>query len=402
MNKSLRTYLFALIALIVVVFLIDSGRKKPLNWAATYSVSDKIPLGLYVLDHEIDSYFSDSVKRFSQTPYEYFQNREFSPETYLIIDNYAYTDAESYKRLIDNVGRGSTLFVSSDGFQTEFLDTLGIDIDYKYLRTKPFEKDTVRATLTNGQWQGAEYALSPIFGQYRFSQLDTATTTVLGFMHFPDGRRYVSFVKVKFGQGTVYLHNQPSVFSNYGMLSKENVQEYAARSLSYIPNEQPVVWFVRGSETDARTPRAQTVLGVIFRYPALRAAWLVFLYGLALFIFFQAKRRQRVVPVINPPANTTVEFTQTIGNLYYQEGDTANIVQKKIVYFLDKVRNRYYLDTRQLDDAFIQKLHAKSGKNEKLIANIVHFIQWFERNNTARETDLVRLNEFLEEFWEKD
>lgn len=397
MNKSLRIYLFALIVLIVVVFIIDSGRKKPLNWAPTYSLNDKIPLGLYVFDHEVNAIFGDTINRYEQTPYEYFSDSINELKTYLFIKKSFYIDEESLNKILNAVGKGSTLFVSADGIQQKVLDTLGLDQAYQYISPQLFQKDTLNLLFTNAEWNKT-YQLTPVFGQNRFSKLDTTTTAVLGFMKYAETSRYINFLRVNFGNGTVYLHNQPAVFSNYAMLSELDLSEYAARVLSYLPDNQPVVWFVDKQTTKSK---AKTPLSVIFGYPALRAAWLIFLYGLILFIFFQAKRKQRVVPIIKPPVNTTVEFTQTIGNLYFQEGDTGNIVQKKIVYFLDKVRNRYYLDTQKLDNEFVRKLHLKSGKDIKLIENIVRFIQWFESKKTASETDLIRLNEFIEEFWSK-
>lgn len=399
MNRQLRIYLFALIALTVVVFLIDSGRKKPLNWSPTYNLNDKIPLGLYVLDHEIDSLLEHSVKRYDKTPYEYLDETENNhAETYLFINARPLIDNQSLNQLLDKVKKGNTLFISAEVFPHQLLDTLEVQEAYEFYRPQFFQKDTIELQLTQPDWHET-YTLTPVFGQKRFSLIDTATTSVLGFSLYQETVRYISFVKINLGKGTVFLHNQPAAFSNHSLLAQSELSVYAARTLSYLPSNTPVVWFVQGQrQTEAR--KARTALSVVFQYPALRAAWLIFLYGLLLFIFFRAKRTQRVVPIIKPPANTTVEFTQTIGNLYYQEGDTANIVQKKIVYFLDKIRKRYYLDTQKLDDTFIQKLHLKSGKEIKLIENIVHFIQWFERNNTAHQTDLIRLNEFLEEFWD--
>jgi len=128
----------------------------------------------------------------------------------------------------------------------------------------------------------------------------------------------------------------------------------------------------------------------------------LFVYGMLLYLLFNAKRRQRVVPVVKPLRNTTVEFIQTIGNLYFQEGDTVNIVQKKIIYFLDRVRNRYYLDTSKLDESFAEKLHNKSGKNKALIDSILHFINDFEKKKFAIQVDLVKLNSLIEEFWKEE
>lgn len=417
MNRSLRIYFMALLLLIVVVFLIDSGRKKPLNWSPTYMLDDKIPLGLYVLDHEIDSLFQGNITRYHRTPYEYFQQRkqemdsfadsialkeesDHQPpkETFLMIGNspLGQGDQASIEHLLKRVEKGSTLFFSAKQIPWMLIDTLGVDWNFTYLEPQIGKKDTIRLSLTHPEWK-KQYLLSPAFGQQRFSKLDTATTSVLGFMHFPDSSKYLSFIKIRLGEGSVFLHTQPAVFSNYSLLSTPDLSEYASQVLSYLPNNEPVIWFVKGQ---MKSGKATTALSVIFRYPSLRALWQTFLYGMILFIFFRAKRRQRVIPIIKPLHNTTVEFAKTIGNLYYQEGDVGNIVQKKILYFLDRVRNRYYIDTEKIDDAFIEKLCLKSGKNKKLIQNIVHFIRWYGEKRSANETDLIRLNEFIEDFWE--
>lgn len=398
MNKSLRIYLFALIALIAVILLIDAGRKKPISWIPTYSVNDKIPLGLYVLNQEIKTILGDSIVQYDKTPYEYFkEDTSNAQRTFMYINKHLAFDEESINSLLNVVNNGSTLFMSIENLDYYLPDTLNIHQAYEYISPQFFKKDTLELLFTHPQWNET-YLLSPVFGQNRFSQLDTATTSVLGFMKYKGSSKYINFVKVNVGKGTIYLHNQPAVFSNFAMLSELNLSEYAARTLSYLPQDQSVTWFVDKPLDKVKT---KTILSVIFNYPSLRAAWLIFLYGMILFIFFHAKRKQRVVPIITPPKNTTVEFTQTIGNLYYQEGDTGNIVQKKIVYFLDKIRTHYYLDTQKLDNEFIRKLHLKSNKDIALIKNIVQFIQWFEKNQTASQHDLIRLNEFIEEFWSK-
>jgi len=162
------------------------------------------------------------------------------------------------------------------------------------------------------------------------------------------------------------------------------------------------VWFVQDQTTDPGEPVNESALSVLFRYPALRMSWLLFIYGMLLYLLFNAKRRQRVVPVVKPLRNTTVEFVQTIGNLYFQEGHTPSIVEKKIIYFLDRVRYRYYLDTSKLDDSFAEKLQSKSGKDRELIDSILHFINDFERKRFAIQVDFVKLNHLIEEFWKEE
>jgi hypothetical protein len=218
----------------------------------------------------------------------------------------------------------------------------------------------------------------------------------------PDGVVYPNFIRVRYGKGTVFLHNQPEVFSNYALLARQSSADYVAQILSYLPHDKPVVWFVKGQTTNTGQPENETELSVIFRYPALRVTWLLFIYGLLLYVLFNVKRRQRVVPVIKPLKNTTVEFVQTIGNLYYQEGDTHTIIEKKIIYFLDRVRHKYYLDTGKLDNVFAEKLQSKSGKERQLIDDILAFIQMFQRAKQGTSADLMKLNDLIDRFWENN
>lgn len=135
----------------------------------------------------------------------------------------------------------------------------------------------------------------------------------------------------------------------------------------------------------------------ILSQPALKWAWYIFLIGMLIFLFFNAKRKQRVVPILKPLANTTIDFTKTIGNLYYQEGDHNNIIDKKIIYFLEKIRNEYLIDTAKLDDHFIQKLHHKSGKKLEDIQNVVSLINAYRKNNyLSIEDDLLKINNAIE------
>ena len=83
--------------------------------------------------------------------------------------------------------------------------------------------------------------------------------------------------------------------------------------------------------------------------------------------------------------------------MYYQEGDHNNIIDKKIIYFLEKVRNEYLIETHRLDDDFIKKLHHKSGKDLDDIKNIVSLINAYRKNNyMSIEDDLLQINNAIE------
>lgn len=58
------------------------------------------------------------------------------------------------------------------------------------------------------------------------------------------------------------------------------------------------------------------------------------------FLLFYARRRQRIVPVIQEPKNRTVELAEQIGKNYYWRNETREVLRKKFVILLDWVKER--------------------------------------------------------------
>ncbi len=397
MDKTLKIYLSVLLGVIVLIVIIDSARTKPTNWSQTFSLDEKRPMDLYVFNREVEKIFPENrMKRVMVTPYEYLSENEDSA-SFLIINPNVYDQIDSL--LLDRVSKGSNLWISAENFVRFLTDT----IHSSYSDADPNINlqliDSVKLTLSMSDWRQKHFYLSHINNLYAFDELDSSTTTILGSMEVHKGKMYPNYIRVKFGKGSIFLHNQPEVFTNFALLESNSSADYVAHILSYIPDDKPVVWFVKDQTINRDVPVNQSALSVVFRYPALRMTWLLFIYGMFLYLLFNAKRRQRIVPVIKPLKNTTVEFIQTIGNLYFQEGDDMNIVEKKIIYFLDRIRQKYFLDTSKLDDSFIEKLQSKSGKDKELITSIIMHINYFEKNKNATRNDLINLNKRMEEFW---
>jgi cation transport regulator ChaC len=121
------------------------------------------------------------------------------------------------------------------------------------------------------------------------------------------------------------------------------------------------------------------------------------LIGLLLFILFEAKRRQRIIPVIKPLANTTLEFVRTISNMYWQARDHKAIAEKKIVFFIDQVRQRYYLP-HEINTVFIELLAKKSGQSLDETQKLFALIAMIQNSNSLAERTLWELNKELEKY----
>lgn len=385
-----------MVLLLAGVIYIDGVRPRPINWKPTFDLRHKFPFGLYVFDKESPKLLKNhKINKIAKTAYEYFEplyDYDSLVDTYtvkgtiLVISDYYVLDKISSDELFYFVAHGNSAFISAKDFPQIYDDSLNITstIDYNV-------ENEIALSLANNKYKQTKYKFKTGASSSYFDKIDTLKTTVLGYQEIETVKQ-VNFIKVPFGKGYFYLHSQPIAFTNYHLL-KDNHYQYTQDLASYIP-EGNLFWMVKDQNGELKSA---SPMRFILSQPALKWAWYLSLLGFLFFMIFNAKRRQLVVPIINPLPNTTLDFTKTIGNLYYQEGDHQNIVDKKIIYFLEKIRNEYLIDTNVLDEKFIKKLHQKSGKDINDIQKAVQLINALRKDYyQCVEEDLININNAIE------
>ncbi len=396
MSKTIKIYIVFLVLLLVGIIYMDAIRPRPVNWSPTFDLKDKIPFGLYVLDNELPALLKQNkIEKVNKTAYEYFEplyNYDSLVDTYkvkgnvLSISEYYEIDQQSTEELFFFVGHGNSVFISAKDFPEMFEDSLNVTTGNDLSIDK-----SIVLSLANKNRNAVKYNFNIGAGNSYFNKIDTLKTTVLGYQEIGK-KRQVNFIKIPYRKGFFYLHTQPICFTNYHLL-KDNHSDYTESVASYIP-KGTIYWLVKGFNGELRV---DSPMRYWLSQPALKWAWYFALIGILIFMIFNAKRRQRVVPIITPLPNTTLDFTKTIGNLYYQEGDHQNIVDKKIIYFLERIRNEYLIETTVLDDNFVKKLHQKSGKPIEDIEKVVRLINYQRKSyNQSIEEDLIEINNAIE------
>lgn len=398
MNKSVKIYLIFLVVVMLGIVLLDSTSPKPINWSPTYSINDQIPFGLYVFDQEMKSLLKpDTLRTINVTPYQYFDkfydydslvNNYKTSGTFLAVNDFDNFDEESVKELLYFSSHGNTVFLSMKSLPKMLEDSL----KFKYVSDFKISNNTA-LWFANEKLGPEKYNFLEGLGNSYFSQIDTLNTTILGYQG--TDKAFANFIKVPYFKGNFYLHLQPATFTNFHLL-KGNHFEYAEKVLSYVPKGN-IYWYTKDLTSGHIS---QNPMRFIFSQPALKAAWYLFLLGMLVFILFNAKRKQRIVPIIEPLENTTIEFTKTIGNLYFQEGNHHTIIDKKIIYLLDKIRREYLLDTTVLDEKFVQKLQQKTGKNPEDLKQLFYKINQHRKGHyESVENDLVEINTLIEKIF---
>lgn len=402
MGKTIKIYIFLLVLIIIGILYVEAIRPRAIDWRSTYSLKDKIPFGLYVFDQESEKVFGENLKKIDITPYEFLDSfYDYDEEEYKIegtifyVNSYNGIDEESMSEIMYFVSHGNTAFISTPYISPVLLDSLDLEMSFKkYDEIKNIKGvDSVRTFLKNPIFGKQQYNLTVGAYERGFSLVDSLNNVILGYQQYEQtGEKQVNFLKVPYKNGYFYLHTQPCAFTNYHLLKDENYK-YVENLLSYLPKDQKIYWFTKGQLSQVIN---QSPMRFVASQPALRYAWYLLLITGLLFIIFNTKRRQRVVPIIKPLENTTVDFAKTIGNLYYQQKDHHDIMSKKITYFLERIRTQYLLDTRVLDEHFVKRLELKSGKNHEDIQRVVDLINKFEKSTLSTEKDLIEVNKAIE------
>ena len=392
--------IIAIVEVIALTFNVKSNRN--IDWEESFDEKSNTPYGVSVFYKELPNVFQNNkVRTVYHAPYNYLSaNSEdgygdhVAEGSFIIIGNSDYLYDESVNALLDFVDRGNTLFISDYYFES-FEDTLGITIDY--IKN---ERDSIsHMSFEYEGLKGNAARIDKNEGDNFFSDYDTTNTTVLGYSKI-DGN-LVNFIEVPFGDGNIYLHLEPKVFTNYNLL-KEERYKYVEGVLSYLPKKD--IYFDSYSKIYTSyngDVEQKSNLSWFLEQTAFKWAWYTALILTLLFMVFNAKRRQRIIKIIKPLQNTTVGFVKTISNLYFETQDHKNLIDKKVTYFLEKVRSDYNLDTSILDEEFIIKLASKSGKKKDQVKKLINFINWLRSKSEFFEENLIKLNKHIEDFYSK-
>jgi hypothetical protein len=232
-----------------------------------------------------------------------------------------------------------------------------------------------------------------------FENLDTAHSIVLGRNEAnPD------FIRMDYGEGSVFIHSAPLAFSNYFILHKNNIH-YFEQAMSVLPADiNKLVWneyyLTKRGPRNRNDSREPNWLSVLLRYKEFKWGFGMLLFLLILWVLLNSRRKQRMIPGHPKPRNESLDFVKTMGRLYYDRKDHQNLSKKMSIYFLEHVRSTYKLPTHTLDDPFIEALHFKSGYSRGDLNEIVSFIQYLQSDGRVNEYQLINFHNQLESFYQ--
>jgi hypothetical protein len=411
-----RSPLYVICVLLLVTGIISActgcSKQKKLNDRVTLWRKDKIPYGTFYAYENLQRLFPAATiinNKVSPDPYRQKNVREIFANTSssnshktsnVVIATRVLPDEKELDALFSKVYKGEQVFISSLNIGENLLDSLQLKASFY---TSYFNEndsltvevsDPVSASRSRFSYPGKA------MDNY-FTSMDSSITSVLG----KDAQGRANFIKVSYENGgAFYIHLAPLALSNFFLLHKNN-KSYYDQVLSYLPKDAEVInWddYFRSSDGKggANTRGGFSALAWGAKQPALAWGGSLLILLLLLIYLFESKRKQRIIPVIEPLKNASLDFVKTIGRMYFQRKDNKDLAYKMTAHFLGHVRSRYNIRGTTMDDDFVQRLAYKSGYDQQAIQALVYDLHFSQAQSQLSDHALLELNHKLETFYQ--
>ncbi|MDB5236893.1 MAG: hypothetical protein JWR44_3886 [Hymenobacter sp.] len=317
---------------------------------------------------------------------------------YIFISQSVALSQPDAQALLQYVARGNDAFIAAQyfsGSRNLMRDSLGFDVKEVDLATHKGpnglpQVDSVDLRFANPALGGAHIRL-PGTGLEQRLRVDAGRK---GLTLATDAQGRAVLIRLDYGQGHFYLCTAPMAFTNYHLL-RPGGAAFAAAALAYLPARR--TWW---DEYQKQGPVGeQSLLRVVFAHDALRAGYYLALVAGLLFVFVEARRRQRIIPTIKPLPNTTLLFTRTVASLYRQGSSHALIAEKKVSLFMDYLRTRFQETNPDFADAdFRERLAQKSGMPGPRVDELLRLVNFARTAPRMTDQQLLQLSKALSDF----
>jgi hypothetical protein len=411
-----------------IVFLIFLSGCKPFksktNWRVSLDKKDKKPYGSYLNHKSLQLFFPgsrivDLSSRFRYSNIDQGMVSENGKSLLLSVGLDFYITEYELERLVTFASEGNEIMIFCRILDSKIEDILGCTI-----RDNGYEDVPLSEENNNGKGNIGVLSLPGENHKYGFQgrsllarfeiEADSSNefpkdtlkwendTEQAAVSRRPDTLGYVKgkpdFIRYKVGEGHISLHAAPLSVSNYFLLQKNNIG-YMEGIYNTLPKDIKTIYWNDYFKRETKIAD----LSILLKYPATRWAFFLALFGFLIFLLFESKRRQRVIPALPPLENTSVSFVETVGRLYFNKADHSNLAEKMIQHFLEWVRTHYYINTNHFDDQFVQQLTLKSGVPELTVRSLITMIGHIQTSRESiTEIELYRLYETIELFYKEN
>lgn len=381
----------------------------------TYSHNDDHPFGAKL----VDSLLAVSVKNGYQVKPGSLKEayNEYHPDTAILLVNYAFDDYRNDYRhdetgmLIDMLGEGVTVIIFTDDLGNNMYNKFNVmtSVGEDYDNGNYIEPDSIHFKWKKDScYDGSRFKFRAF--DIGYSIILSANSEDEEFEYEDFGEKYVIENDTEFEWkellltgnynhewmaatcdyegGKLVLVSYPLLFTNYYVLEDGGAQ-LLMRILSQADGKPIVRYDNTISDNMNGYNKSQSPLRVFINNRSLRWAVYLTLLGIVISLFFTARRKQRVIPLVEKPKNQTLEMIKHIGLLYYRNHDNAILISDKYRQLAFELQRKkfIFLEDDELDIDSLQALAKMAELDTAKLNSVLTRIKEIDKEDNIKVRD---------------
>lgn len=393
MSNQLKYGILAVVVLttVLLVWLFGSGGEKEKttgsgkiayvssNWKDQYQWQSKDPYGLFIFNDLLKEHVKDSayVNVSDKKTLDSIVTSE-RPATYLFLGNEFGMYDDELDTLFKEIESGSDLIIISgkvtENFAESFEPELRFTYDYSRVAKVEYGKESSELIYLFQQ-DTLAYPWQMISHPGNYEPGTKIISTISG---------RANFIAFPYGKGRILIHSTPECFFNFQLNRKEGFRyadkvireidpkkELRYLELGRIKERKPEDFFEQMKD-NKQGERDDSYLQFLFQTPALRAALLLALLGVLLFVIFRTRRMQPQVEVLPTKRNMSEIFVQTIASIYRNKDNPLSVLNLHKKNFYNTVHRHFFIDlSKRTDHREIDHLASRCGASREEIEQIL-------------------------------
>lgn len=417
MNSRDKLILLALIVIITLIgiFIVKSDFKPKsiYIWDKTYNDGNKEPydFGLFkeLIKDKCNNRFYEIKKDIKEA---LLNQQDKDSSTYLFIGKNAFYTIEEINTLMDYTAQGRTAIIVSEWLPDTLINIIS---DYgKPIELKPIIQNSAFVEFNHTKFPKKKFFFR-FRGENKNFNENTNWTVIneskqLSYYYDNTPNRYIELsnldceancIQIKNGKGKIIFHSNPVLFTNY-FINNDSGFLHLNQVLNNVPLNY-IIYDVSSRnykrESAKQVSPGDTPLSYILKQKPLKFAWYFILITIFLYFLFRAKRKQRIIPVIEPKRNTSIKHLETISGMYYKEGNHKQIAITKMNLFNSFIRNKINVSTSEINEKIVDLIATKSKVELNTVKNIYDFYQKvIEPSPKISSTQLIEFHSLIEQF----
>ena len=382
--------------LLATVLLSACGpQDKTTDWNLYYESQYKAPYGTYVLSQELEYIFPGSTTEvIKRRPSDYLQAYDLYENTsYIYINELFYPDSLTQVRLINLTQYENSLFIATRNFGAALFKPYGIS-------TASADISKAKLKLNYAGGNGRTYTIENKIKQLSYFTSVPNGARILGTIEV-NGVAQPNFIELGLNhpERKILLHCNPLFFTNYHMLHATDGQ-YAVQALAQLSHTNYFLWDGYGTERRYTTPPQDgsvwDTLNYILKNKSLAAALFTFMAAILLLFGVNYKRIHRHIPIHYKPKNNSLAFMKMVSNLFMHEENHIDLARYRVNYLLDKIRQRYNVNTAEINQDFKLKLAQKANIDPKELDILVAQFQKVRTLKQMSKEGFVSFSKLIE------